>query len=165
MPRLQASLRAGWHLIWAGARPPISPQEKIPPVSAGSAERTPGQPGCEAAWQRREGEPGGSRLPGWPPAGPIPPPPGRGGVWALSPPPGLRPGFRQARPALGSAPADRTHQPAAAASAALTPSCPAPAGPNATRLSRPWGPSPPENKGARTLGVGSRVLPQTSPSS
>ena len=68
------------------ARPLISPQEKTPHVSwAVSAEPSFRQPGCEAAWQQLEGEPGGSQLPGWPPARPIPPAPGRGGVRALSP--------------------------------------------------------------------------------
>lgn len=57
IPKLQASLRARWHLNWAGARPPISPQDKIPHVvsSAVSTEPRLSQPGFEAAWQQREG--------------------------------------------------------------------------------------------------------------
>lgn len=60
-----------WHLNWAGARPPTSLQEKIPPISsAGSAEPTLSQRSCQAAWQRREGslEDAGFR------AGPLPTP-------------------------------------------------------------------------------------------
>lgn len=69
-------------------------------LGAGSAEARLSPPGCEAAWQQRAEEPGGSGLPGWPPAGPILPALGRGGVPALSPSPrapaGIPPGALRA---------------------------------------------------------------------
>lgn len=128
-----------WHLNWAGARPPTSLQEKNPSHLLCRKRRTDAQPaqlpgGLAAA----RGEPGGRRLPSWPPANSILWAPRRGGVWPSPYRPRLRPGFRPAHSAPGSAPAARTSRLVATASATLTPSCRVR---GAAQLFRPLGPA------------------------
>lgn len=81
-------------MSWAGTRPLISSQEKIPHISAGK-HRTNAQaallPGLLAS--QREGEPRESWLPGWPPADPIPPAPEPGRGLGPLPSPGVPAGI------------------------------------------------------------------------
>ena len=80
IPTLQASLRQGGIRTGRRSTTDFSPRENPSCLLGSECRASLGQPGCEAAWHQLEGEPRGSQLPGWPPAGPIPPAPGRGGV-------------------------------------------------------------------------------------